>query len=273
MLLSLFSCKRISTFIHEGDVVAKAGKDKLYSVEVENFIPKGISPEDSSKLASQYIRKWMLDRLYLETAERELDKSDQDVTRELEDYRRSLLKYRYEQLYVNQRLDTAITESQIEDYYDTHQDQLRLSVPIVRARFVTVLKDSKNYSRIKTELAVDEESGMASSDSLLFMSTLRNTDFGGRWIDASVLSREFGIDYSTMMSSVKNGYVEMTDADGNHNLAYIFASVPAGQTGPQEYYEDRIRDIILNSRKQRLLSALEQDLLKEAEVNGEYEVY
>lgn len=273
MGFALLSCSRISGLVHEGDVVARVGKEKLYSVELENFIPAGVSPEDSAKLAARYIDKWAIDRLYQETAERELGKADLDVSKELEDYRRSLLKYKYEQLYINQRLDTAITGSQIDEYYDSHQDQLKLSVPIVKARFVTVLKDSRNYSRIKTELAVDDESGMVSADSLLFMSTLRNTDFGGRWIEASVLAREFGIDYVTMLSSVRNGYVEKLDAEGNHNLAYIFATVPAGQTGPEEFYLDRIREIILNARKQKLLSSLEQDLVTEAREKGELTVY
>lgn len=254
--------------------MAKVGKEKLYSTEIEDFIPKGISPEDSTKLAGLYIDRWAIDRLYENMAEREMDKSELDVSRELEDYRRSLLKYRYEQLYVNQRLDTAITDSQIDEYYDSHKDQLRLSLPIVRARFVTVLKDSKNYSRVKSEIAVDDEAGgMASSDSLLFMSTIRNTDFGGGWVDASVLAGEFGTDYVTMLSSVKGGYVEMTDAEGNHNLAYIFETVAAGQTGPEEYYVGRIKDIILNARKQKLLATLESGLLEQAKADGSYTVY
>ena len=52
--------------------------------------------------------------LFMDMAETELSKGEKDVSREIESYRRSLLKYRYEQKYVNQRLDTAVTEADIE---------------------------------------------------------------------------------------------------------------------------------------------------------------
>lgn len=271
-VLALCSCNVINNLVHDGDVVARAGSFELYLPELEAYIPKGLSPEDSTALARQYINSWAIEHLYEERANLELDKSTLDVTKELEDYRRSLLKYRYEQSYVNQRLDTAITESQISEYYRTHQDQLTLSLPIVKARFVKVLKDSPNLGNIRRELSADEDEMMA-ADSALFMSTLRHSDFGGRWIEAPVLAREFGTDHVSVLSMLKNGYVENTDESGNHNIAYVYEIVNAGHVGPEEYYRERIKDIILGSRKQTLLNNLERDLLDDARKQGSYVIY
>lgn len=269
---ALVSCNFVNTLVHEGELVAKAGSYELYSTELEAYIPKGLSPEDSTSFAQQYINTWAMEHLYEELADRELSKTDLDVTKELEDYRRSLLKYRYEQSYVNQRLDTAITENQVSDYFKSHQDQLMLSLPILKARFVTVLKDSPNLSKIRKELSVDDSQMMA-ADSVLFMSTLRNTDFGGKWIEAPVLAREFGTDYVSALSSMKGGYIETTDEGGNHNIAYVYEMIKAGEIGPEEYYRERIKDIILGSRKQSLLNNLERDLLEEAREQGNYVIY
>lgn len=271
-VLAFCSCNVINNLVHDGDVVAKAGSFELYLPELEAYIPKGLSPEDSTALAGQYINSWAIEHLYEEKAKLELDKSALDVSKELEAYRRSLLKYRYEQSYVNQRLDTAITDNQISDYYKTHQDQLTLSLPIVKARFVNVLKDSPNLGKIRSELSADEDEMMA-ADSALFMSTLRHSDFGERWIEAPVLAREFGTDYVTVLSMMKNGYVENTDENGNHNIAYIYEIVYAGHVGPEEYYRERIKDIILGSRKQTLLNNLERDLLDDARKQGSYVIY
>lgn len=259
--------------MHDGELVAKAGSHKLYSGEVESYIPKGVSPEDSLALAQQYINSWAMEQLYQDMAERELSKEDLDVSKELEDYRSSLLKYRYEQSYVNHRLDTVISSNQIDNYFDEHQDQLKLNLPILKARFVTVLKDSPNLTRIRKELSAEDEGGVMKADSLLFMSTLRNTDFGGKWIEAPVLAREFSTDYASMLSSMKNGYIESTDESGNHNIAYVYEMIKAGQVGPEEFYKERIKEIILGARKQSLLNALERDLLEEARVQGNYEIY
>ena len=45
------------------------------------------------------------------------EKAKKGVDKELEAYRRSLLRYRYEQRYINDRLDTLITPAQLEEYY------------------------------------------------------------------------------------------------------------------------------------------------------------
>src|SRR5574344_467909 len=99
VLPSLFSFMAISSFLHDDDVVAKAGKGVLYRHDLDQIIPKGLSREDSTRFALQYINTWASDMVFLSIAEEQLPKVEQDVSRELEDYRRSLLKYRYEQLY------------------------------------------------------------------------------------------------------------------------------------------------------------------------------
>ena len=95
VLPALSSCRAISSFLGSDDVVAVVGSDKLYREDIESLIPKGLSSEDSLRLASQYINSWASDRVYLKIAEEQLSKSEKDVTKELEEYRRSLLKYIY----------------------------------------------------------------------------------------------------------------------------------------------------------------------------------
>ena len=137
----LGSCNAVSSLIHDDQVVAKVGKNKLYKSEVERFIPNMVSPEDSARLAEQYINSWAMDLLYLDVAERELSKGELDVSVELEDFRRSLLKYRYEQRYINDRLDTLVTDEQIRSYYEEHQS-------VLKVRFVDEMKDSPKLNTI-----------------------------------------------------------------------------------------------------------------------------
>ena len=117
VLSALPSCRAISSLLHDDEVVAQVGDMKLYRAELDALIPKGLSAEDSTGLARQYINTWASDLVYLGIAEKQLSKAEKDVSRELEDYRKSLLKYRYEQLYVNERLDTAVTDEMVDEYY------------------------------------------------------------------------------------------------------------------------------------------------------------
>ena len=124
VLQALSSCRTISSFFTKGEIVAQVGQEKLYRTDIDKVIPMGLPADDSVRMARQYINSWASDRVYLDIAEQQLSKSAQDVSQELEDYRKSLLKYRYEQLYVNERLDTSVSHDNIEEYYNIHIDKI-----------------------------------------------------------------------------------------------------------------------------------------------------
>lgn len=260
----LLSCRAIGDFLHDGDVVARVGQHKLYLTEMETFIPNGLSPEDSTRLAEQYIRSWAAEQLYLDMASEQLSKSEKDVSKELEAYKNSLLRYRYEQRYVNERLNTTVTRAEIDDYYETHGDLFVLDVPILKARFLDIMEDSPNYETIRRKMSSNKYEDIAEADSLAYSSALRYVDWSDRWVDAVTLAREFGIDYGTMLSRLSGSFVEIHEERGDVKLAYILETRKAGTPAPVEYCEDRIRDIIISTRKHQLLTTLEQDLLDNA---------
>ena len=271
MLLS--SCEFFSGVIHDGTVVAQVGSHKLYSSELQHYIPSGLSAEDSVRLSMNYINSWAADQLYLDVAEKELGKAELDVSRELEEYRRSLLKYRYEQAYVNQRLDTSVTQSQIEDYFEAHKDQFILRVPIMKTRMMSFHKDSPAYAEFIKKLSSKKPADLLQADSLAQASSLRYTDFGGSWVDAVKVAGEFGTDYMSLLSHLKDGMLQQESPGGNIDLAIVSDLMKAGQTGPIEYYSQHIKDIILGARKQALLSTLESDLVNRARANNEFVIY
>ena len=273
VLPTFFSCKTITSFVHDGKVVAKVGSHRLYESELSAYIPNSASPEDSTRLALQYINTWASDMVFNDVAEKELSKTEKNVTKELEDYRRSLIKYRYEQKFINQRLDTAVTYGQIEKYFEDHKENFRLRLPIAKARFICISADSPNLGVIRKKIASEKDADRVELDSLAYSSALRYTDFGGQWVDMVKLSNEFGTDYGTVMSSMKNGMVEIPDGNGNLDIAYVGSMIRAGETGPVEYYRERIKDIILSSRKQALLSGLERDLLENARNHEDFVIY
>ena len=264
-LAMLTSCEFVSGIIHDDDVVAKLGNRKLYRTELEAFIPKGISAEDSTKLALQYINTWATDQLYSDIAQEQLSKEELDVSSELEDYRRSLLKYRYEQRYVNERLDTVVLKTEIDDYYNSHQDLFVLDVPIVKARFLDIMQDSPNFEVIKGKMSSDKLEDLEQVDSLAYSSALRYEDNSEKWVDMISFARNFGTDYGTLLSKLdKNGFIEIPDERGDVRVAYICDIQRVGETANPDYCEDRIKDIIINTRKQALLSNLEKELMSDA---------
>ena len=273
VLPTLSSCRAISSFLKGGEVVAEVGSEKLYRSDLDAIMPKGISQEDSVYLAKQYINTWAAELVFLGIAEEQLSKTEKDVTKELEDYRKSLLKYRYEQLYVNERLDTAVTDELVEEYYNSHQEKFILARPLVKARFLSIADESPAKDQIRKRMSSDEVEDLVEADSLAYSSAYKFTTWSDEWVDVTVLAREFPLDYETMLSQVRNRWIEKVDTLGVARLAYISDMMKKGEVAPIEYSAPVIRDIIISTRKQTLISTLEQDLLNDARENGKFVIY
>ena len=56
-------------------------------------------------------------------------------------------------------------------------------------------------------------------------------------------------------------------------ISYISDMVQDGELAPIEYESQNIKDMIISTRKQKLILTLEQDLLKDARDNGNFVIY
>lgn len=273
VLAMLASCRTISRFLHDDEIVAEVDGVMLYRSDLDNVLPAGLPQEDSVRLAAQYINSWASDQVFIGIAEQQLSKAEKDVTKELEAYRKALLKYRYEQLYVNERLDTAVSEDKVQQYYEEHLDEFVLERPVVKTRFLSISSKSPMKDKIKKKMSSSESSDVLEADSLAYTAALKFMTWDGKWVDINALSSEFGLDQATLLSKRKGNWVEHIDTTGILNVAYIEAFKDKGEMAPVEYCTPVIKDMIVSVRKQELILSLEQNLLEDARLNGKYKTY
>ncbi|MCQ2188099.1 MAG: hypothetical protein MJY73_07125 [Bacteroidales bacterium] len=263
-IVCLNACNTISSIIHDDDVVARVGQEKLYLSHVEKYIPEFVSAEDSLNLVRQYINSWATEILYQQVAQEQLSESEMDVTAELEDYRKSLLKFRYEQRYIGERLDTLVTDDQKKEYYSTHQELFQLDRPILKVRFLDIAKNSQSRDKIVKLMSSKEYEDNIQAAELASSAALKYFDSSDRWTDAIVLAREFGTDYADMLAAMRGNVIKIEPEDRSDVLIAYVVEIRKNGVAPMEYVEDRICDYILSARKQELLTTLERDLLEDA---------
>lgn len=273
-VMAVASCDFVYGLIHDDEVVARLGRRMLYKSELDAYVPKGVSEEDSTAIAQQYISLWAKELLFLDMAQTRLSKQQTDVSAELEDYRRSLLRYRYEQSIINDRLDTVVADSELQDYYSSHKEMFVLESPVVKARFLDIMPDSPNYQTLRKKLASSDPSDAALVDSLAFISAIRYEDRSSEWVSMIEFARNFGLDYVTVLSKLRgDGYIEIPDENKNLKIGFVCSMLKPGATAPLDYCQKRVRDIIISNRKHELLNTLEQELLDEALANEDLIIY
>jgi hypothetical protein len=253
--------------------VARIGHEVLYESDIVRMMPDGVSSADSAAMVSRYINTWALDRLLLLKAEEQLSKAERDVTAEVEELRSTLLGFRFEKRWVEERLDTTVTLEEARLYYEEHPSSSIFPYPLVKARVIRISTGSPYYETIKSAYTVTLEQDVAELRELCYSSAERYADFGGEWIPLSQLAKELGIDIETCTREVlPRRSSEMKFNDSNY-LIFIEEKVDAGVVSPFEYNVARIRETILGKRKQELLTKLEQDLLEDAHINGTLKIY
>lgn len=270
--LSVGSCELVDRLFYD-DVVAKVGKSVLYRSDVEKFIPDGISAEDSLNMVHSYIDSWATDQLLLSMAEKQLSKSKRDVSRELEDYRRSLLVYRYEKQYIHERIDTSVSDAECENYYRNNIQSFNTNVSLIQCVYVKISTDSPNYSIIRTLMLKNDAESQERLDKLCYVSAEKYTDYQGRWVPLTEIAQEIRMDLSQCEDELlRNKYIANVD----NKMAYLVVPVQRvlkGGTAPYEYCADQIREIIISKRKQVLIKELEQNLLQDAYNNNKLVIY
>ena len=113
------------------------------------------------------IDKWIRKQLLLEKAELNLTPSQKDVEIQLNDYRSSLLIYKYEQEWIKQNLDTVVAENEIREYYKLYSGNFILDENILKALYVKIPVFSPNIDKVKKWYKSDKNDDLTSKKKML----------------------------------------------------------------------------------------------------------
>jgi hypothetical protein len=272
LLGALTSCNYLRALTGH-DKVAKVGNQVLYESDIRNLIPAGTSKEDSAKMVEQYINSWALSNLLLNQAEKELSKSEKDITEEVENFRKVLLGYRYENNYLESHLDTVITEDECRKYYDEHQSIYLLDAPLVKARVISVSTASPAYADIKKNYASSDPEEEEGLKELCASASADYTNFDDKFVTLSDLASKVQVTTDDCEAFYRKGQSFIVEGTAKNYLVHIYDRRDAGDASPYEYVESKIRETILSKRKQDLLSTLERDLLNDARNTHNFKIY
>lgn len=115
LILAFVSCRNSGNG-NDDRVVATIYNKDLHQSDLQSVMYEGISANDSIVRAKAFIDNWIRRQLLLHQAESSIDKAELDFSKDIEDYRNSLIIYKYESKLIKQKLDTVITEEEIAKY-------------------------------------------------------------------------------------------------------------------------------------------------------------
>lgn len=270
--VSLFACKKaIQT--DEPDALVKVNDRILTRNEVESLIPKGTTSADSLLLAESYIKKWVKDELVLKIAQRNLGSDKETIDKLVDAYRRSLLRYRYQEKLIQEKLSDEIQESDVLTYYDTNKAKFVLDKNLIKGLFLKVPVDAPNLSEVKTWYKSGNVASLEKIEKYSIQNAAIYEYFFDKWVDFDEIRNNIPNQISNPESFLRtNKTLEVTDSSYCY-LLNIRQVLLKGQVEPFEYAEPRIREILINQRKLDFIKEFEEELYNDALDGGDVIFY
>tara|TARA_B100001063_G_C16611212_1_gene475843 strand:+ start:49 stop:888 length:840 start_codon:yes stop_codon:yes gene_type:complete len=269
ILFSSVSCDNLANN-NSNDLVARAGGNFLYT----NDLPVFESKDDSLRKFSNFIESWAKEKVLYDLSLVNLSQSKKNQIDQLVDnYKIDLYINSYKDLIVNTRIDSIVTDAQIDSFYNLNNKSFKLNENLVKYRYVKVPNDNINLNRIRSNFIRTSNEDRQFLDSLNFQfADLKLNDsiwFTERDLISSI---EFINQQNKFRYLIKNRLFTIEDFE-YVNFFIVKDILESGNIPPISYLYERIKSTIINQRKLNLLQNLNKEILNDALKSKKYEIY
>jgi len=268
-LLSWGLCLWVLSSCKPGDdpddpIVASVDEAKLKRSELIDMLPEDYDLADSATLADQLVKKWITEKAVLSLAEDNLSESQKDFSSKLEDYRNSLLIYAYERELVNQKLDTLVSDEEIETFFNENIENFKLKNFILKVWFIEVSAEAPRRRKLISWFKSDKDEDWEKLDDYCKKFAEYCFFEGDRWIYIDDLVMQVPLSVSDWGNFLNTTSYYEFEKDGKLYLLRIFDHVLRGETAPLDLEKEKVRNLIINKRKVDLVKKMRKDALSEA---------
>lgn len=245
----------------------------LYKSDLEGLFVNNISKDDSVVIARNYINDWIKKQLLVGKAEIYLTDESKDIEKEIEDYRSSLLIFKYQQELIKQKLDTVVTDEEIESYYNEYSANFVLNHNIVKVLFLKISKEAPEIEKVRWWYKSNSAENKSKLEEYCYQYATKFDDFNNEWIPFNNILMELPLKVDDQERFLRyRRYIE-TEDDLFHYFVKINEYSLKSTVQPLEYARIKIKSIILNKRKFTFLEELENSVYNDALNHNEFIIY
>ena len=254
-------------------VVAECYDVKLYADELEGLVPSTAGKMDSLAQINAFIDSWIWKQLLVHQAEMNLAPQQLDFTKQLQDYRNSLVIYAYETQMIEQYLDTVVSEEEIATYYEAHKENFQLNATMVKVAYVILEEDCKQAKEFKQILSDRDTLDLPRLDLLASDHALSSFLDVDTWLRLDDLLEVVPLEIYNYESFFRKNKFVSFEKDNFLYMLRFEDYLLEKSVSPIEIEAEGIRNIILLKRQKELLTRMHSDLYEQAKKEKVFEIY
>jgi len=266
-----FSCKWINTT--DDKPIAKAFDKFLYLKDLDGVVPQNVHGNDSIAMVKSFIDQWQREQVMQHQAEENVNIDNKTIQEQLETYRKSLIRFQYEQELIAQKLDTIVNNEVIEKYYQENQQNFQLKKPILKVSYIKLADNAPKIAMVKKLFNSKDMRDIDLLEKYCFKYSPTFSLLDTTWHYTEELEKIFPISKLGEDNFNNLNRIFEISESGNLYLIILRDSKFRDSLSPLVFERENIKNLILNQRKLALVNQMEKEVFEEALKNNELEIY
>lgn len=272
LILLIISCELENNSKEEP--IARVNDNFLFFSEIQESLDENMSQNDSMLAVNNAINNWASKKLLYEKAIFNLSNSKQnELDLLVKSYASDLYISNYEKEWLKTRVDTIVSNDQLQSYYNDNKNKFRLRQDILLARFIELPIENFNKTQIVRSFRRlnFQDKIYLDSISLQFKSSFINDSV---WLRPELFFNKFKIENKAKYNRYlkKKSFFEIKDLESLY-LVYISDIQKKNDYAPMSYVKPTLVQILLNKRKLEMKKQLKTDILKQGISEKNFEIY
>lgn len=244
-------------------------KDKfLTREEVERMIPENLSSTDSLMRAESIVKKWTIETLMDEAAYQNVGDDKVEIDKLVSEYRRSLIRHRYQERIIRDRVSADISEYDQMNYYEENKQQFILSQNLIRGLFLKVPVDAPGLENVRKWYVSGSVESLEKIEKYSIQNAIIYNYYYDHWIDFEEVMAKIPHKISNPTQFLKvHNHLEVSDSTHVYFLN-IADKLLVGTMAPFDYVRAQIQSMLMNKRKIDYLREFGENLYRDAVKNG-----
>jgi hypothetical protein len=263
------SCKK-NVKTEDETLLAEVGEYTLNKSQVIDIMPSNLNGKDSITFIKTYVDNWVRSKLLYQIATSKISDSDGSLEEQVDRFREDLYINKFEQLFSQQKLDTVLTQTEIDAYYNKHKQDYILMYDVVKPVFV-VLEKNKVSAKLKKQFLSSDPDMFDIFKDFTFENSSKFY-FGNQWIAFDLLKQEIPTSLSESIS-ISDSKGKILEDSTSYYFIKITSQITAGSQKPKELAYEEIAKILLHKRKIELLKSMRNKVYQDALHKEQFEVY
>lgn len=269
--LFLAACSGKNEGVNQEEVVARVYNKVLLVSELNQQLSADMDAQDSLNTTNRYVNSWIERQLLVRQAELNIATNQAELNKKIEEYKNDLMIYSYQSQLLAQKLDTSVSDQEIEEFYNTHKEMFKLQDYLLKVRFLQIDSANQSAQMLRKQMMSDKDEELNELERFCYMHSAKYT-LDDNWIYLSELQRKIPLEVTNKEKLLKNrNLIEFYD-NGFLYFVRVVDGKSKGTTSPLMLEKNNIKNNILNNRRLAFLKKLKADILERAKKEQEIEI-